>query len=836
MGGRGENALRSLTDAQGLYRGELLAGFYVKDSDLFEQWLATERERFRELAASAARALVALYEERGDHEAGIRAARHLQQVEPLSEEAHRHLMRFYARAGRRPRALAQYEELKRMLAQELGVEPSVESAAVFAEIRDQESAAAAAPAQPFEPPGPFIPMVGREEALRHLGQVWSEVRRGHPRLTLVEGERGVGKTRLIRTFLHQATAAEPAVILQGRCQAPTAHGSLEPIAEALTSFGPETVEGRAPERSLSGPLRGAASAIPAIYALRPELFRGGPAEQRERRRRAAAAVAVFLDEISRPQGPRRRAVPVVLFLDDLESAGGATIDLLFDVLTRLRSGPIWVLGAFRAEETPDDHPLRRALAGAADSPAVARVPLARLDESAVERIAASFVEAEDVPRLRAFLAASGDGLPLAVAETVNLLADEGVLVPQPSGGWALTRDLGDLLTSGGVDDLIRRRLALLPTASRRLLTMASVIGDRFDSHLVQAADREHTSVVEAGLEILIQRWLVRPVLRSWVAVRRERDIALWAGGARRGLFEFSERSIRTLLYNALESGRRRDLHRRVAETLATRHLGGSPEIAELLAHHYAEAGDWELATPQLRIAGDRAAEAQDRAAALYHYDRALRGLEGMLSERGELPPWAERARREIADGAPVGGSADLGSRLLFHSFEGTAHDALGRLAAARLVSELDGGDQPQVAGHRVQLPERGAGPGRLVAQPGDLHQPLAGEAAQGVDRDLLRPPRALRRFEAAHLQADHPYRRALPHAPRALGGPVADFGVERGRELIERLAGNRLGFRVGQELAGEEVGRGQVGARVRSRRRRGVAAASAEHQANRQQR
>ncbi|HZI63246.1 MAG TPA: BTAD domain-containing putative transcriptional regulator, partial [Thermoanaerobaculia bacterium] len=650
MGGRGENALRSLTEAQGLYRGELLAGFYVKDSDLFEEWLASERERFRELAAGAARALIALFEERGDHEAGIRTARHLQQVEPLSEEAHRHLMRFYARSGRRPRALAQYEELKRLLQQELGVDPSVESAAVYAEIRDQEPATSGAPEQPFEPPGPFIPMVGREEALRRLGQVWSEVRRGHPRLTLVEGERGIGKTRLIRTFLHQATAAEPAVILQGRCLAPTAHGSLEPIAEALTSFGPEAVEGRAPERSLSGPLRGAATAIPAIYALRPELLRGGgPADQRERRRRAAAAVAIFLDEISRPQGPRRRAVPVVLFLDDLESAGAATIELLSDVLARLRSGPIWLIGAFRSEETPEDHPLRRALAEIADSAALTRVPLARLDETALERIAGAFVEAEDLPRLRAFLAASGDGLPLAVAETVNLLADEGVLVPQPSGGWALTRDLADLLPSGGVDDLIRRRLALLPTASRRLLTLASVIGDRFDTHLVQAAEREHTSVIEAGLEILIQRWLVRPVLRSWVAVRRERDIALWSGGVRRGLFEFAERTIRTLLYDALEAGRRRDLHLRVAETLAARHLGGSPEIAELLAHHYAEAGDWERAVPQLKIAGDRAAEAQDQNAAFGHYDRALRGLEELLSGRGELPPWAEKARREIAD-------------------------------------------------------------------------------------------------------------------------------------------------------------------------------------------
>ncbi|MFP5286630.1 MAG: BTAD domain-containing putative transcriptional regulator, partial [Thermoanaerobaculia bacterium] len=84
--------LHHLSAAAQLYRGELLAGFFVKDSPDFEEWLVTEQTRLREAALEALRKLIESYRRRGEHRFGVHYARRLVAIEPLSEEAHRELM------------------------------------------------------------------------------------------------------------------------------------------------------------------------------------------------------------------------------------------------------------------------------------------------------------------------------------------------------------------------------------------------------------------------------------------------------------------------------------------------------------------------------------------------------------------------------------------------------------------------------------------------------------------------------------------------------------------------------------------------------------------------
>src|SRR4029079_13695594 len=158
--GSGDAGAGALPQAAALYRGDLLAGFYVKESDLFEDWLSGERERLRETAADATRALIVHHESRGERDEGIRTARRLAQVDPLSEEAYRHLMRCFAFSGRRARALAQYEELKKLLDAELGVEPSQETIdfhrALLAEEADDLE-----PTRGCTPPRPVTHLIAR---------------------------------------------------------------------------------------------------------------------------------------------------------------------------------------------------------------------------------------------------------------------------------------------------------------------------------------------------------------------------------------------------------------------------------------------------------------------------------------------------------------------------------------------------------------------------------------------------------------------------------------------------------------------------------------------------
>ncbi len=122
-----------LLAASELYRGEFLADFVI-DSEPFQEWLASERDRTLDLICSILQRLTALQDEAGEHEAAIRSARRLASLDPLSEIGQRALIRAYARAGRRPEALRQYRTCAEILKRELGVAPDAETQALANEI------------------------------------------------------------------------------------------------------------------------------------------------------------------------------------------------------------------------------------------------------------------------------------------------------------------------------------------------------------------------------------------------------------------------------------------------------------------------------------------------------------------------------------------------------------------------------------------------------------------------------------------------------------------------------------------------------------------------------
>jgi DNA-binding SARP family transcriptional activator len=149
-----------LSMAAQLYRGEFLAGFFVKDSQAFEDWMIAEQVRLRDAAVEVLRKLIESYRRRGEYRFAAHYARRLVAIEPLSEGAHRELMRLSALSGQRSRALAQFEELVNLLREELGVEPLAETRALYesilAEAVEEETAKRAT-----EPIGPMIPLAGR---------------------------------------------------------------------------------------------------------------------------------------------------------------------------------------------------------------------------------------------------------------------------------------------------------------------------------------------------------------------------------------------------------------------------------------------------------------------------------------------------------------------------------------------------------------------------------------------------------------------------------------------------------------------------------------------------
>ncbi len=181
------------------YQGELLADLFC-DSPAFDEWLLLKREWLRQEVLWALDLLVQQHAAAANWPQSHAYAWRRVEIDPLLEEAHQQVMHALAHSGRKAEALAQYEQLRQLLENELGVEPAAASTALYNEIRAEqlvppatEKKPAAPPAVPHNLPSQQTPFVGRAQELQQIDERLAQTE--CHLLTLI-GPGGVGKTRL----------------------------------------------------------------------------------------------------------------------------------------------------------------------------------------------------------------------------------------------------------------------------------------------------------------------------------------------------------------------------------------------------------------------------------------------------------------------------------------------------------------------------------------------------------------------------------------------------------------------------------------------------------------
>ncbi len=585
----------SLSTALELYQGDFLHRFSLPDAPQFDDWVETEREHYQMLAMRGLARLAQFYESRHEYTAALERLDRALAFNPLQEDLARTALRLHYLNGDRAGAIHRYEALRKLLDDEMGVPPMPETRAVYdAVVTDSLERQASAPAWVVEAPvapsvapaSALLPFIGRIDQLNLL--------KAHStlgKLILVEGEAGIGKTRLVQTFIESSASSSPRapLVLTG-----TAHDleqglPYQPLVEALRGLGSRT----------DWPARRMRLELETIWST--EIARLAPELQLAPSRSAVAsvpdesriweAVRQFLLSLSRHD-------PVILFLDDLHWADASTVAWLGYAARRF-AGPDLLLVATTRPVEPGT-PLAACLQTLTRENRVAQLRLPPLTNDDLESLA-KHLSPQHAGALSEWLTQQTEGNPFFITELIryarvnSLLQSDGHLDRQL---FARTPSIPPTISS-----LIQSRLSRLSKPARRVLEVAAVVGREFDDQLVLQTCGLGEDVALDALDELRLSALVQPHTGGGSAF----DHSLTMQGV---MMEMSDT-------------RRRALHRRVAEALEQIHQRNLAPVAGLLARHYAQADLPNRVAKYAYQAGQHAASVAAWTEAITLFEQAL---------------------------------------------------------------------------------------------------------------------------------------------------------------------------------------------------------------------
>ena len=413
------------------------------------------------------------------------------------------------------------------------------------------------------------PLIGRDAELRTIKELFhAAAERRAPRLVLVSGPAGVGKSRLGWEFWKYSDGLTEEVWWhRGRClsygagvafwalaeivrqrlgiaeedPAETAAGKL---SDGLDRFVPDPGE-RAYVGARLGRLLGVAITGDSGASLsQEELFAGW---------------RLFFERLA-AEGP------VVLLVEDAQYADAGLLDFLDHLIDWSRDLPVYVLVFARPE-------LGQARPGFGAGRNRSTLTLDPLDPASMDQLVDALVPGMP-PAARSRITSQAQGIPLFAVETVRALIDRDIVQPV-EGVYRLVGDVGELAVPDSLHALLAARLDALDPGVRRLVTDAAVLGTTFPAEALIAVSGRDEPDVRAALAELVRREVF-----SVSADRLSPE---------RGSYQFAQQMLRQVAYDTLSRRDRKTRHLKVAAHLRATFAGDGEEVADVIAQHYLDA-------------------------------------------------------------------------------------------------------------------------------------------------------------------------------------------------------------------------------------------------------
>ncbi|MFQ5844413.1 MAG: serine/threonine-protein kinase PknK, partial [Planctomycetota bacterium] len=466
-------------------------------------------------------------------------------------------------------------------------------------------------------------LYGRDEELARLRELYDRAKAGEGQVALIEGEAGIGKTRLVDEFAAAlGGAGEEVHFLYGGYPPGGAATEAGAFSTAYREhFGREHLA-----EALGGYLDETPLLVPAFAALlKGDLPPPGGQELTK------DSVQTVFVHTTRALAAER---PTIVFIDDLQFAPEEGLAIFTALALGVPGHRVLLLGSTRPA-LPEEW-----LSGVERTRHTSRLRLGRLGAKDLMRLLVDAFKSEPLAEELALkIAQKSDGNPFFVFEIIQGLRDEKILRQQPDGSWARTSIIRAIEIPSTVMDLIQTRIGALTPQERELLDIAACCGFRFDPTLV-------ADVLGAGRI---------PALRRLAQIEQLHRLVRSEGRQ----FVFDHHQVQEALYGGLPEALREEYHAALGEALEARQRTAAAEpkavegkVASEISDHFLKGARAERALPYLASALDHLERGYHTAAAIELVDRAL-AVEGLLDGAPRVDVLLRKAERLDLLGRPA---------------------------------------------------------------------------------------------------------------------------------------------------------------------------------------